>query len=201
MKHYRYDFNVTVEEFYFTVGSLCTAADSDSHMVFALIHPQGLRGKHGVRRSELEWQHQEEMDIVTKKKSAEYLQMLQNINNCPSTWTLKCFIGEMTNWTVVHNHKHASILFLRIQRKWFLWNCVVGHEAVNSTRGFHSMQSLPPCPLGLYYILLHSGRKKKQKTTHWQEISTWALQPLQHWYPAATAVLSHNDRPKNKSGL
>lgn len=53
-KHYRCDFNVTVEELYFTVGSLCTAADPDSHMVFVLIPPQGLRGKHGVRRSELE---------------------------------------------------------------------------------------------------------------------------------------------------
>lgn len=65
--HNRYDFNVTVEEFYFTVDSLWSAADSDYHM-FALIHPQGLRGKHGVRRSELEWQHQEEMDTGRKKK-------------------------------------------------------------------------------------------------------------------------------------
>lgn len=95
--------------------------------------------------------------------------MSQNINNCPLTWTLKCFFSEMTNWTLVHSHKHAPILFIKIQRKWFLLNCAAGHEAVNSSRGFHSMQSLPPCPLGLYYILLHSGRKRetgKKKQQH-----------------------------------
>lgn len=69
----------------------------------------------------------------------------------------------MTNSAVVHNLKYAPVLFLEIQRKWFLLNCVAGHEAVNSSRGFHSMQSLPPCPLGLYYILLHSARKGEKK--------------------------------------
>lgn len=38
--HYRYAFNITGEGFYMAGGSLCTAADSDSHMGIPLLHPE-----------------------------------------------------------------------------------------------------------------------------------------------------------------
>lgn len=124
-----------------------------------LIHPEESGGLIWVRRSVLEWQLKEGMDTVTK--------IVLSSRNAP-----KCKSTDM-NITMCLPRRPTQLLSAsqtcsrpspRTQRIRFLLNCVASREAINSSRRFHSMQSLPLCPPGLYYILIHSGRKKKKKT-------------------------------------
>lgn len=113
----------------------------------------------GVRRSALERQLKDEMDTETKK-SAESQKCPRNVN--PPTWTLKrvCRKDKLCR----PSSQTRSVSFSWIQRIRFLFNCVASREATNSSRGFHSIQSLPRRPPGLYYILIHSQRKGKNPT-------------------------------------
>lgn len=106
--------------------------------------------------------------------------MPQNINNSSLTWTLKCLFWLADKLNCRPHSQTYSTSFLKIQRKWLLWNCVAGHEVIYSSRGFHSMQSLPLCPLRLYYILLHSGRKKKKKKRKQHTDRKFPPEPYNH---------------------
>lgn len=133
----------------------------------------------GVRRSALERQLKDEMDAETKK-SAESQKCPRNVN--PPTWALKCVCRE-DKLCCRPRPQMCSVSFSRIQRIRFLFNCVASREATNSSRGFHSIQSFPRRPPGLYYILIHSQRKGKIPLTgnfHLSPTATTTMMPWSH---------------------
>lgn len=123
----------------------------------------------------------------------------RNAPKCKSTDTniKKCLPRRQTQ--LLSTSQTCSHPFPRTQRIRFLLNCVASREAINSSRGFHSMQSSPLRPPGLYYILIHSERKKKKKPTD----RKFPPEPYNH---CNNDILKPRPfyltvRPENKSGL
>lgn len=150
------------------------AADSDSHMGIPLPHPEesGWAGQH--------WNDSLKTSWPLRRKKCRVAEMPQNVN--PLTRTLKCVCRE-DKLRRCPRSQTRSVSFSRIQRIRFLFNCVASREATNSSRGFHSIQSSPLRPPGLYYILIHSQRKGKIPLTgnfHLSPTTTTTMMPWSH---------------------